>query len=435
MIGGGYYTTGDLRTVNGTEYQKFIQGFVVLNNGGPQSGSAGCFQDAITHGLGHALGLGHTDSVGAMMQALPRSNCASGAASLGADDVTGITTIYQGIPSGPFPPGAPSALIASATLSTVNLSWTPSASGGPVSRHIVDAGTASGVYNLGSITINGSAPAAAFNGVPPGTYFVRVRAQNVAGTSAPSNEAQVNVGACSLPGPPGTLVASTNGTNVNLAWSAATSGVVQGYRLIVGSAPGLANLLVQDFPSSVTALGASGVAFGTYFARVAATNVCGVSPPSNEVTVVVQPCSGPPQAPTGLHFSRSGIVRGARLDRPGRRPATRQLYARGRVGAGRQRRAGRLDRQRHQHRRAWRRRGDTSSASSRRMPAGGACRRMRSTSLCRSVAVLAVASLLVLRTESRLGGSAPHPDLRRRRIDPTGACQPPAGRRSAAPAA
>ena len=56
VVGGGYYTTGDLRTVNGTTFQKFIQGFVVLNNAGPQSGSAGCFQDAITHGLGHALG-------------------------------------------------------------------------------------------------------------------------------------------------------------------------------------------------------------------------------------------------------------------------------------------------------------------------------------------------------------------------------------------
>ena len=36
MIGGGYYTTGDLRTVNATTFQKFIQGFVVLNNAGPQ---------------------------------------------------------------------------------------------------------------------------------------------------------------------------------------------------------------------------------------------------------------------------------------------------------------------------------------------------------------------------------------------------------------
>ncbi len=71
VIGGGYYTTGDLRTVNGTTFQKFIQGFVVLNNVGPQIGSAGCFQDAITHGLGHALGLGHSDSGGAMMNALP----------------------------------------------------------------------------------------------------------------------------------------------------------------------------------------------------------------------------------------------------------------------------------------------------------------------------------------------------------------------------
>ena len=49
--------------------------------------------------------------------------------------------------------------------------------------------------------------------------------------------------------------------------------------------------------------------------------------PVNEVVVVVQPCSGPPQAPSGLTFNRTGNVVGAGLERPGRaargRPATR----------------------------------------------------------------------------------------------------------------
>ena len=193
VIGGGYYTTGDLRTVNGTTFQKFIQGFVVLNNVGPQSTSAGCFQNAITHGLGHALGLGHSNSVGAVMAALPPNPCNS-ASGLAADDIAGVTAIYQGIPSGPVPPNAPSALTATALLSTVTLSWTAASSGGAATRYIVDAGTVSGVYNVGSFVLNSPATTAAFANVPAGTYFLRVRAQNSAGTSGPSPEAQVTVG-------------------------------------------------------------------------------------------------------------------------------------------------------------------------------------------------------------------------------------------------
>lgn len=306
VVGGGYYTTGELRTVGGTTFQKFLYGFVILNDVGPQTSSAGCFRDAITHGLGHALGLGHSDSAGAMMQALPAASCASGPRGLGADDRSGITAIYRGIASGPFPPQAPTALTATASLSSVTLSWTPASGGGPAQRYLLDAGTASGVYNVGTIVLNQTATTTTVNGVPPGTYYVRIRAQNAAGTSGPSPEAQVVVGACTAPGVPGMLSGATSGQNVTLNWSAPAVGVAQGYRLLVGSAPGASNVLVADYPSSVTALGASGVGYGTYYARIAATNVCGVGPSGNEVTLVVQPCAAPPQAPTGLHFSRTG---------------------------------------------------------------------------------------------------------------------------------
>jgi predicted phage tail protein len=154
--------------------------------------------------------------------------------------------------------------------------------------------------------VNTSGTSTAFSNVPAGNYFMRVRAQNSAGTSAPSPEAQVSVGGCVPPGAPGTFSATTSGTDVGLLWSAPASGVAQGYRLVVGSQPGLANVLVQDYPATVTSLAATGVPFGTYYARVLATNVCGAAPPSKEVTVVVQPCAGPPSAPGTLSAATNG---------------------------------------------------------------------------------------------------------------------------------
>lgn len=307
VVGGGYYTTGDLRTVNGVTFQKFLQGFVVLNDSGPQTSSAGCFQDAITHGLGHALGLGHSDSTTAIMQAAPPANCSSGARGLGADDTAGITAIYEGIPSGANPPNTPTAFTVTSSLSTVIMNWTPATTGGQAQRYLIDAGTAPGTYNLGTISVN--APATSFAAGPAGlgVYYLRLRAQNAIGTSAPTPERSVNVGNCTAPAAPASFTATSNDTFVNLQWTPPASGVVQGYQVVAGTGPGLANLAVLPYPATVTSLGAP-VAYGTYYVRVLATNVCGVSPPSNEVALVVQPCAAPPTAPTGLVGAQSGGI-------------------------------------------------------------------------------------------------------------------------------
>ncbi len=307
VVGGGYYTTGDLRTVNGVTFQKFLQGFVVLNDTGPQTSAAGCFRDAITHGLGHALGLGHSDSTTAIMQAAPPGNCASGPRGLGADDTAGITSIYEGIPSGANPPNTPTAFTVTSSLSTVIMNWTPATTGGQAQRYLIDAGTAPGTYNLGTLSVN--APATSFAAGPAGVgvYYLRLRAQNAIGTSAPTPERSVNVGNCTAPPPPATFTGTSTDNVVNLQWTPPASGVVQGYQVVAGSAPGLANIAVLSYPSTVTSLGAP-VPYGTYYVRVLATNVCGVSPPSSEVTLVVQPCAAPPAAPVGLAGSQSGGI-------------------------------------------------------------------------------------------------------------------------------
>jgi len=326
VVGGGYYTTGDLRTVNGTQFQKFLQGFVVVNDTGPQTGSSFCFQDAVAHGLGHALGLGHTNSAGAMMEPNPRIGCTTAAGSLTSDDRNGITTIYEGIPSATAPPDPPATFTVSAVLSTVTLSWTPATTGGAVQQYIVDGGTAPGVYNLGSVTYPATVTSATVGAVPAGTYYLRVRAKNALGTSLPSVERAVTVGACTPPGPPGTLSGTANDTLVNLQWSPPSSGIAQGYRLLAGTAPGLVNLGTQDYPATVTALSGN-VAYGTYYVRVQSLNVCGASTPSNEIALVVAPCTAAPQAPTGLKVVKNGTFLTFSWTAPAGTPPTSYTFA------------------------------------------------------------------------------------------------------------
>jgi predicted phage tail protein len=242
------------------------------------------------------------------MNAAPPTNCATGPSGLGNDDRSGITAIYDGIASGAAPPATPTAFSATSSLSTVTMAWTPASTGGAAQRFLIDAGQAPGNYNLGTITVNAPAVSTSVPGAPPGTYYVRVRAQNVLGTSAPSAERSVTVGACTPPGAPATFTATSDNQNVNLQWTAPTSGVVQGYQVIAGTTSGASNLAVLPFAASVTSLTGS-VPFGRYFVRVLATNVCGAGPASPELILNVQPCTGAPSSPTGLSASvTAGVV-------------------------------------------------------------------------------------------------------------------------------
>jgi predicted phage tail protein len=76
------------------------------------------------------------------------------------------------------------------TGNTVTLSWTAPA--GPVTGYVVEAGTAAGLANLGTLQI-GATPSLVVPGVPAGTYVLRVRAITSAGSGAPSADVVVVV--------------------------------------------------------------------------------------------------------------------------------------------------------------------------------------------------------------------------------------------------
>ena len=91
-----------------------------------------------------------------------------------------------------FPPGAPVGLAAVRTGSAVRLDWALPASSPAATGYVLEAGAAPGQSNL--LTLNLAAVTSLSVGaVPPGRYYVRVRATNVTGTGPASSEIVVDV--------------------------------------------------------------------------------------------------------------------------------------------------------------------------------------------------------------------------------------------------
>ena len=190
-------------------------------------------------------------------------------------------------------PGVPENMSGSANGSTVNLSWNAPASGDPPAEYLLEAGSFPGASDIYDASVGNTTGVTATD-VGAGTYYVRVRARNAAGTSAPSNEVELVVGGggagpcSSAPGAPLQLTWSANGSTVTLNWNAPRgSNPPTSYILEAGSASGSANLALADLGSTATEFVAGGVGPGTYYVRVRATNPCGQSAASNEAVVVV----------------------------------------------------------------------------------------------------------------------------------------------------
>jgi hypothetical protein len=230
-------------------------------------------------------------------------------------------------------PSAPSGLSGTVTGSTVTLTWIAPVGGDAPSSYIVQAGSASGLSDLANFDTGTTATTLAVLGVPAGTYFVRVRAINSAGTSGPSNEFLLIVAGAapcgSLSAPTG-LVASVTGNTVVLTWSTPAGCAPTNYIVQAGSAPGLSDLANFSTGSTATILTATGVGPGTYFVRLLSAAGGVVSAPSTEIAFVVGGCGSSPAAPTNLRATVSGSSVTIAWDAPfGACPPTSYLFQAG----------------------------------------------------------------------------------------------------------
>lgn len=175
-------------------------------------------------------------------------------------------------------PGNPSGLAVTWNGTVATLAWNP---GSGATTYYIEAGSVPGATDLARIEV-GAVTRYAVD-VPPGTYYVRVRAASASGVSGPSNE--IVVQGRGAPERPTSLSASGSNGVVDLRWFAPTAGAQPtGYVIEAGSAPGLANLATLQVGLQ-TRLVVTDVPPGVYYVRVRALNARGTSPASNEITV------------------------------------------------------------------------------------------------------------------------------------------------------
>jgi hypothetical protein len=186
------------------------------------------------------------------------------------------------------PPLPPRAFLSTVIGTSVAFQWTENPLGPTIAGYQLQAGSAPGLADIAVLPLPATARTFAAN-APPGTYYVRVVAVNAAGAGLPSNEALAVAlpGTCTIPDVPTNVAAAFVSPRLGVSWATPQSGAIPtGYVVQAGSASGLSNFGAFALPG--TASGAAGIVPpGPYFLRVLATNACGASPASVEVSATV----------------------------------------------------------------------------------------------------------------------------------------------------
>jgi hypothetical protein len=178
-------------------------------------------------------------------------------------------------------PGAPSRLVGNVRGSTVLLSWLAPIVGTPAAAYLIEAGLTPG-QTLLSVPVG--ATSLTVPNVGPGRFYLRVRAQNAAGSSEVSNEVAVTVGCSGPSSAPQAFTSASSGQLVSLGWKDPDGCSGSSYVMVAGSQPGALDLGAVPLPNSGVTLAAPA---GVYYGRVATRSDYGISSLSNEVAITV----------------------------------------------------------------------------------------------------------------------------------------------------
>ena len=251
-------------------------------------GAASDFVPADTNRVGFSTGTSYTETAPAgnwyyRIVAVDAAGNASPASVAAAAVVTDTTA-----------PTVPTQVQATASGSTVNVTWSASSDNEAVTGYRVYRGTASDfTTSTGTLVASVAGTQAADAGVADGSYYYRVLAVDAAGnTSDLSGAAAVTVSTADTVAPsvPAGVAASVSGSDVTVSWSASSDNVaVTGYRVFRGASSGFtADSSSQVGSVSGVSFKDAGVADGTYYYRVAAVDGAGnVSDASTAVKAVV----------------------------------------------------------------------------------------------------------------------------------------------------
>jgi glucose/arabinose dehydrogenase len=187
-------------------------------------------------------------------------------------------------------PNPPRNLHAAVAGTTAVVQWDAPGAGAVPLHYQFEVGTFPTSANLLVAPIDASTNGLSFSGVPPGTYFVRLRSVGSAGTSAPTSELVVVVSGtgCSAPPPaPVGFASIVNGRAVRLLWDVPNTadGPTQLF-IEAGSGPGLTNLAIIAIDGTLRTLVVNAPP-GNYFVRTRGRNACGNGPASGEIIVTV----------------------------------------------------------------------------------------------------------------------------------------------------